>query len=47
MYYDDTKERLKNVICGTVLEGTGDSYEAIRNHLYRSFEASPTIKREF
>ncbi|HTN38086.1 MAG TPA: hypothetical protein VL053_13490 [Arachidicoccus sp.] len=47
MYNDDTKEKLENVICGTVLEGTGDSCAAIRNHLCRSFETSPTIKREF
>lgn len=47
MYTDDTREKLKDVICGTILEGTGDSCTAIRNHLCRSFETSPTIKKEF
>ncbi|HEU0227168.1 MAG TPA: hypothetical protein VFQ86_05490, partial [Arachidicoccus soli] len=47
MYNDDTKEKLKNVIRGTVIERAGDSCTAIRNNLCRSFEASPTIKREF
>ncbi len=47
MYSDDTREKLKNVICGTVIEGARDSCTTIRNNLCRSFETSPTIKKEF
>jgi hypothetical protein len=47
MIPDDTRQRIKNIVEGTLIEGEADHCIAIRNSLCRSFATSTTVKKDF
>ena len=47
MISDEIRQKLQNIVRGTLLEEQEDSCPAIRNLLCRSFKAGPTVKSEF
>lgn len=47
MISNDTKQTLKNIISGTIIEGKNDTLTATRNQLCSSFTTDTTIKRDF
>jgi hypothetical protein len=47
MISNEIRQKLQNIVRGTLFEEQEDSCTAIRNLLCRSFEAGPTVKREF
>lgn len=47
MLPDDTRNKIKNITGGNVIEGSEDTCTAIRNLLCRSFATSTTVKKEF
>ena len=44
---DEIREKLQNIIRGTLLKGQGDCCTTIRNLLSESFETGPTVKSKF
>jgi hypothetical protein len=47
MLSDDTRNKIKNITGGNVIEGSKDNCTAARNLLCRSFATSTTVKKEF
>ena len=47
MISNDTKQTLKNIISGTIIEGKNDTLTATRNQLCSSFTTDTTTKRDF
>ena len=47
MIDDEIRQKLQNIISGTLLEEQEDHCTAIRNLLNKSFGSNPTVKREF
>jgi hypothetical protein len=47
MIDDEIRQKLQNIISGTLLEEQEDHCTAIRNLLCQSFGSNPTVKREF
>lgn len=47
MISNDTKQTLKNIISGTIIEGKNDTLTATRNQLCSSFTTDTTIKKDF
>jgi hypothetical protein len=47
MISDEIRQKLQNIIRGTLLEGQEDHCTAIRNLLCQSFGSNPTVKKEF
>jgi hypothetical protein len=47
MLSDDTRNKIKNITGGDVVEGSEDNCTAIRNLLCKSFATSTTVKKEF
>lgn len=47
MLPDDTRNKIKNITGGKVIEGCQDNCAAIRNLLCRSFPTSTTVKKDF
>lgn len=47
MIPNDTKQILKNIISGTIIEGKNDMLSATRNQLCSSFKTDTTTKRDF
>ncbi len=47
MFSDDTKNKIENIIGGSLLEGQNDPCTAIRNFLCTSYSTSTTVKRNF
>ena len=47
MFPDDTRNKIKNITTGIIIEGTKDNSTTIRNLLCAGFATSTTVKREF
>ena len=47
MVSDEIREKLQDIIRGTLLKGQGDHCTTIRNLLSESFGTDPTVKKEF
>ncbi|RTY96478.1 hypothetical protein FNW25_07950 [Flavobacterium franklandianum] len=47
MISNDTKQTLKNIISGTIIEGKNDTLTTTRNQLCTSFRTDTTTKRDF
>jgi hypothetical protein len=47
MIDDEIRQKLQNIISGTLLEEQKDHCTAIRNLLCQGFGSNPTVKREF
>ncbi len=47
MISNDTKQTLKNIISGTIIEGKNDTLTTTRNQLCSSFTTDTTTKRDF
>ncbi|OQP49011.1 hypothetical protein A4H97_29450 [Niastella yeongjuensis] len=47
MIDDEIRQKLQNIISGTLLEEQEDHCTAIRNLLCQGFGSNPTVKREF
>jgi hypothetical protein len=47
MLPDDTRNKIKNITGGIVIEGSQDNCTAIRNLLCQSFPTSTTVKKDF
>ena len=47
MYNDDTKNKIENIINGSLINGLKDHCTTIRNFLCASYATSTTVKRNF
>ena len=47
MFNDDTRQKLKNIVSGIIIEGQADHCTAARNILCTSFRTSTTVKKDF
>lgn len=47
MFADDTKNKIENIIQGSIIEGNSDYCTSIRNYLCSSYSTSKTPKRDF
>lgn len=47
MLQDDTRRKIKDIVAGTVIEGSEDHCAAIRNLLCRRYPTSTAVKTEF
>ena len=47
MFNDDTRQKLKNIVSGIIIEGQTDRCTAARNILCTSFRTSTTVKKDF
>lgn len=47
MFSDDTRQKLKNIVSGIIIEEQTDTCTAVRNILCASFSTSTTVKKDF
>lgn len=47
MFSDDTRQKLKNIVSGIIIEEQADTCAAVRNFLCTSFSTSTTVKKDF